>query len=126
MLNPSLSNRGVFTASLRYNGINFSFKPIAIEVDVPSEVLQSSQAKCKGGVFGGFDINGRLICSSLPSCSSGYMEDFDLNSMSVTCGKWPNAKISTGSDMLTGLIVTLSDSYGYKSSIRNPVSRLEK
>jgi hypothetical protein len=127
LLNPVLSNTGVFTATLRYTGNDFNFRPIEIRVNVPSEVLQSSKVQCNNGLFNGFDSNGRIRCSPLPSC--GYKEvatSVDLNSLSLSCERWPSGVVDAGSGIISGLLLRFGGGgHGYKTRDRLTVSEFE-
>lgn len=84
------SNNRTLTASIEYDGTDFSIRPITVSIAVPTEILQSETFTCPDPtpILQGFLADGRPNCQPLPSCNPAagqYISSINPSNLAPRC-----------------------------------------
>jgi hypothetical protein len=91
-------NNGHMTARIEYTGSDLSFQGTNVDIEVPKDILQSSQSDCfsidpSKPVFAGFRSDGSPDCRALSGNCTGpgeYVSAVDSKTLKVTCSTFQN------------------------------------
>lgn len=98
-ISATATNPPHITTKISYTGTEISLAPIAVDIEVPLELIQNGIVNCTTltagarPIFHGFNKDGSIICQALPTgCGAGeYVKSVDPVTLKITCGSFLNS-----------------------------------